>query len=357
MIVFIRREDRFQIHLQRVIRMLDELREAIEKLPERGAKSYLFHLLLRVHLLKNNAGSQEQIIELLHDIQEKVLFYSEERDLEQEYEICHIVCGESPAGALKAGLSKENKVIGFPDFFSNGPLWRVHEKEGRKKRFEWVKDHINIPDDYLEKEYERKIAKAIEEIAAIPAGKPIVIWTADNADEQTGLRFFLHLLRNKDNNVHVINTSQSYKELFPAKKNQYKLRHSGEAAPDKLKIILDKNMGSPLSAEERTGFVSDWQALSKTEEVLRIWEENEIHSVPESYFDEYIIESAKKLHKGNKGFIKSARLIGEVIGHLDEPIGDGFAEYRVRSLVYNGIFAIKGIPKSMRFYSIKLKEI
>ncbi|MCM3706940.1 DUF3658 domain-containing protein [Cytobacillus firmus] len=46
-----------------------------------------------------------------------------------------------------------------------------------------------------------------------------------------------------------------------------------------------------------------------------------------------------------------------MIGHLDEPIGDGFVEYRVRFLIYNGIFAIKGIPKSMRFYNIKLKEM
>lgn len=337
--------------------MLDELREAIEKLPESGAKSYLFHILLRVHLLKNRADSQEEIMELLNDIQEKIIFYSQERKLEREYETYHLVCGESPAGALKVGLSKENKVIGFPDFFSNGPLWKIDEEEGRKKRLEWLMDHINMHEDYQEKEYDRKIASALEEIDAIPAGKPIVIWTADNADEQTGLRYFLHLIRNKDNNVHVINTAQSYKELFPAKKNQYLLRHSGEAAPEKLKIILDKKMGSPLSAEERTAFVLDWQALSKTKEVLRIWEDNEIHSVPESYFDDYIIESAKKLHKSNKGFIKSARLIGEVIGHLDEPIGDGFAEYRVRSLIYNGIFAIKGIPKSMRFYSIKLKEI
>lgn len=338
--------------------MLDELREAIEKLPESGAKSYLFHILLRVHLLKNSADSQEEIMELLNDIQEKIIFYSQEGKLERrEYETYHLVCGESPAGALKVGLSKENKVIGFPDFFSNGPLWRLHEEEGRKHRLDWLKDHINIPEDYLEKEYERKIASRLEEIGAIPAGKPIVIWTADNADEQTGLRYFLHLLRNKDNNVHVINTAQSYKELFPAKKNQVLLRHSGEAAPEKLKIILDKNTGGPLAAEERTRFVSDWQALSMTKEVLRIWEQNEIHSVPESYFDDYIIESAKKLYKSNKGFIKSARLIGEVIGHLDEPIGDGFAEYRVRSLIYNGIFAIKGIPKSMRFYSIKLKEV
>ena len=332
------------------------MREAIEKLPERGAKSYLFHILLRVHLLNNSVDSQEEILELLNDIQKRILFYSQERKLEREYETYHIVCGESPAGALKAGLSKENKVIGYPDFFSNGPLWKLHEEEGRKKRLEWLMDHINMHEDYLEMRYERKVAKALEEIDSIPAGKPIVIWTADNADEQTGLRYFLHLLRNKENNVYVINTAQSYKELFPAKKHQSILRHSGEAAPEKLKMMLEKHLGSPLSAEEKNRFVSDWQSLSKTREVLRIWEDNEIHSVPESYFDEYIIESAKKLHKSNKGFIKSARIIGEVIGHLDEPIGDGFAEYRVRSLIYNGILAIKGIPKSMRYYSIKLKE-
>lgn len=336
--------------------MMDELREAIEKLPERGAKSYLFHILLRVHLLNNSVDSQEEILELLNDIQKRILFYSQERKLEREYETYHIVCGESPAGALKVGLSKENKAIGYPDFFSNGPLWKLHEEEGRKKRLEWLMDHINMHEDYLEMRYERKVAKALEEIDSIPAGKPIVIWTADNADEQTGLRYFLHLLRNKENNVHVINTAQSYKELFPAKKHQSILRHSGEAAPEKLKMMLENHLGSPLSAEEKNRFVSDWQSLSKTREVLRIWEDNEIHSVPESYFDESIIESAKKLHKSNKGFIKSARLIGEVIGHLDEPIGDGFAEYRVRSLIYNGILAIKGIPKSMRYYSIKLKE-
>ncbi|KON89746.1 hypothetical protein AF332_24995 [Sporosarcina globispora] len=276
--------------------------------------------------------------------------------MQREYETYHIVCGESPAGSLKVGLSKENKVIGYPDFFSNGPLWQLHEEQGRKKRLEWLIEQINMYEDYLEKEYGRNTSRALDEIKAIPSEKPIVIWTAENADEQAGLRYFLYLLRDKGNNVYVINISQSYKELFPAKKHQYIIRHSGEAAPEKLKIILDKNIGSPLSAEEGNSFVSDWLALSKTKQVLRIWEDNEIHSVPESYFDEYFIESAKKLHKSNKGFIKSARLIGEVIGHLDEPIGDGFAEYRVRSLIYNGIFAIKGIPKSMRHYSIKLKE-
>ncbi len=55
--------------------------------------------------------------------------------------------------------------------------------------------------------------------------------------------------------------------------------------------------------------------------------------------------------------MKSARLIGEVIGYLDQYIGDEYFEYRVRHLIMNGVFEIEGIPKAMWFYSVKLKNI
>ncbi|WP_071394780.1 DUF3658 domain-containing protein [Bacillus tuaregi] len=75
--------------------------------------------------------------------------------------------------------------------------------------------------------------------------------------------------------------------------------------------------------------------------------------------DDYIIQKAIKLHKQQKkkSFMKSARLIGEVIGYLDQYIGDEYFEYRVRHLIMNGVFEIEGIPKAMWFYSVKLKNI
>lgn len=57
----------------------------------------------------------------------------------------------------------------------------------------------------------------------------------------------------------------------------------------------------------------------------------------------------------SKDFMKSARVIGEVIGNLNQYIGDQFVEYRVRHLIMNGVFEIVGIPKAMRFYSVKLR--
>lgn len=78
----------------------------------------------------------------------------------------------------------------------------------------------------------------------------------------------------------------------------------------------------------------------------------------EDYLDDFINQSLHKLHKerGNSDFIKSARLIGEVIGHSLHVVGDGFIEYRVRELIVNGILDIKGVRKAMRFYEVKFRS-
>ncbi|WP_438824972.1 DUF3658 domain-containing protein, partial [Bacillus sp. JJ722] len=53
---------------------------------------------------------------------------------------------------------------------------------------------------------------------------------------------------------------------------------------------------------------------------------------------------------------KAARLIGEVIGHLDEYVGDAFIEYRIKHLISKGFFEIESNTKAMRFFSVKVKE-
>lgn len=54
--------------------------------------------------------------------------------------------------------------------------------------------------------------------------------------------------------------------------------------------------------------------------------------------------------------MKSARLIGEVIGHLDQYMGDAFFEYRLRKLIEKGVFEMEGNLKAMRYYSVRLKR-
>ncbi|WP_416367260.1 DUF1835 domain-containing protein [Paenibacillus sanfengchensis] len=53
----------------------------------------------------------------------------------------------------------------------------------------------------------------METLRKIPVNKTIVIWSGDNAHDQTGLRFALHLLREQENPIHVVNVSQAHRDM------------------------------------------------------------------------------------------------------------------------------------------------
>ena len=202
-----------------------------------------------------------------------------------------------------------------------------------------MKDHINWEEEYLDK-YQGQFSKRISTISAIRHDIPIIIWAGDNAHEQTALRFVLYLLREKANDVAVINATADYKKLFRIPDKECYPLHTGEIIPEKLAMIYQKNRAAqPLSQEERKKYEEEWEELAAAQEVLRIWEEEGIHNSSD-----------------DAGFMKSARLIGQVIGCLNQYICDDYVEYRVRHLVMNGVFDIKGIPKAMRFYSVKLRN-
>lgn len=80
--------------------------------------------------------------------------------------------------------------------------------------------------------------------------------------------------------------------------------------------------------------------------------------MPDHYFDPLILKTIEKLHKEQetKDFIRTGRVIGETIHQMEESVGDSYLEYRIRHLVYNGVLELKGIPKSMRHYSVKFRN-
>ncbi|WP_430413743.1 DUF1835 domain-containing protein [Lederbergia citrea] len=242
----------------------------------------------------------------------------------------------------------------FSDMFSIGPIWQLHERKGKQERFEWLKIRMNDEFD----EYKLRFEKTINEIKSIPEGVPITIWIADNAHEQTGLRYVMHLLKGKNNDINLINTTKVYGKLFNAKKYTILLHlHSGEIPPEKLHLIYENGWRPPLTQREREELEKEWLELANSRDTLRIWRNDRIAIVSEDYYDQYMINTAKKLyrHCNPDEFIMSARLIGEVLGHLDQYVGDQFLEYRLRQLIEKGVFDMEGSLKAMRFYRIRLK--
>ena len=285
---------------------------------------------------------QEELVKLAEEINKHI----QKIHMRNQLRPVHIVTSESAAGSLRVSLPRPKTVIGFPDSFSVGPLWKLDEKDGQNNRKEWLFEHINY--ELEEYEYENKFANTIREIEDIPKNVPIFVWYGDNPDEQTALRFFLYLLRDRTNEIFIINSTVETETLF----------HTGQLDTNKLTQIFEVNKeNKPLSIDERNLLSKEWKKLSQTKESLRIWSEEEIKGVPDCYYDQLIIETIQKLHheQGTKDYIKAADVVVEVFTQMNSYIDFYFIEYRIRHLIYSGSLELKGIPKSIRHYKIKLK--
>ncbi|MFJ3389879.1 DUF1835 domain-containing protein [Lysinibacillus sp. NPDC086135] len=258
----------------------------------------------------------------------------------------HIVSSESAAGSVRVALAPPKHVIGFPDCFSIGPLWKLEEKRGQTFRNNWLFENIN---DEQEDVYQNKFTNTLREIEDISNHVPIYIWYGNNADEQCGLRFFLYLLRNKSNEIFLINTTEQSKVNCAT---------SHLSSQQLAQLFMNIEEKKPLTIQDRRIFQNEWETLSQTNDILRLWINNGIKGVPENYFDPLIIETIERLHseQATTDFIKTGAVIAELLPLIEELPSVFFLESRIRFLVYSGVLALKGIPKSIRHYSVKLRE-
>ncbi len=273
----------------------------------------------------------------------------------------HILFGRSQSGTLhhalkKMGVHKKETIISLWEILSIGPIQEFQEKQGIENRFAWLAQHMN--DEFNElPEYRRSLEKALEQLQSIPDAQPITIWIADNANEQTGLRFVLHLLKGRTNAITTINTTTYYSELFNTKDLSYIISHTGEISSDRLQVIYEQSKhDQPLSDTERAVLEREWMALTSRRELLRIYKDEKIESVSIGHYDSYIVNLARQLQResGPEDFMKATRLVGAVLGHFDQYVSDSFLEFRVRTLVEKGLFEMKGKFRGIRFYSIRL---
>lgn len=275
----------------------------------------------------------------------------------------HIVFGETTAGAMKWMLSKEKRqehVIGFPDSFAIGPIRELETEKGLVGRIQWFKDNLSIGDmaEYYSNDYESSFRQALQEIGDIPKDATIIIWTADNATEQTGLRFVMKLLEDRENKIFVVDTNECFNKYCKPLDVFYTSLHTSEVSPDHLKIILEKSDSyDPISLDAKKKFVEKWKTLSESEEVLRLWEDGAIRSVSVDHLDAYIIHSVRRLEwKYGEGFRGCSRLVGDILGHIEQYVGDAFIFNRIHYLIEQGKLEYEGTLGKVRKLRVRLAE-
>lgn len=337
---------------------INKLKQAISKLDERDAKS-----LLQVLLIRSEQCGEQELNEILQSIKESLLqsAYNEIKTADT----VHIIFGGAAGGSLKAAFRKKpykntEYIIVVPGVLSTGPVELLHTEEGVKNRFQWFKENIHSFFGDLKQE-ESDMRKALEQIKAIAPTQQIIVWTGWNAAEQTGLRIAMYLLHNKPNEIYELNTLEAFHRLHVysrPEKRDIIYRTSGEMSPEQLLELYEHVEILPMKAAKRLALYEEGRNVLYTEDLLRTWEHDELWGSASDRHDDFIMECAKRLHQGQgeHEFMMSARLIGEVIGHMEQYTGDQWIEFRVRELIAKGVFDYSGDLREMRLYEVKLKE-
>ncbi|MGC5324553.1 DUF1835 domain-containing protein [Brevibacillus sp. SYSU BS000544] len=270
----------------------------------------------------------------------------------------HIVFGDSAAGSLRIALrsalaQREWDLISFSDRFSVGPIWHLHEESGMEHRVEWLSQRISEEARQRgeHEDYKKAFYQSVQRVINIPDEAEVSIWNFENAHEQTGTRFVLKLLRKRSKPVQLMNIPST----FHKERTTQTFLHLGEFSCERLAELLESITPEPVRDDRRDQLLAEWDELSQSTSLLRVWQNGQLVSVPEDTFDDVFIRVASKKFRGT--FIKAARLIGEVMGStIPHYVGDEFLEYRLRCLIEKGVFQAEGPLYAMRYYSVRLNK-
>lgn len=269
--------------------------------------------------------------------------------------VVHIIFGRSAEGSLKHSLrGKNHRIIGIPIDFSVGPITNIHKQSGIHHYFTWLKSSFNTMWSSPEED-EKAYECSLQQLAEIKNGDQLTIWTCENATEQIGLRICCYLLKDKEVTINFVNTFKAMKDFTKHGDVEIDIRHTGKCDAKQLAHFYEHSL-SPISAKMRKGLEQEGETQIQSKSFVRSWKKDEIFHEKESSGDSFIIDCAKKVHRGmgDSEFIHAVRLIGEVLGHSEQSLSDAWIEYRIRSLIDSGHLVYEGDLKSIRMYKIKV---
>lgn len=282
--------------------------------------------------------------------------------------VIHICFSASAGGSLKHAIKSEvikgDKVICLYDDLSNGPIDKLNTID---KRLKWLKKIIlyeELQNTILSKEpensqlykeiynelevwgvreFKEKYDEYHKEIINVDNEDTIYFWCAENAMELTGLMYTLELLNCSLDKTYLINASEvTYNQGMI---NEFTPRAIGEIAPKRFPEFM--KISKKINEEMYQSLSENFKVLKSKNTNLRVYKDGKVISVSEDYFDEFI------LHYVEEKFRKSARAVGNVLGHNKDLTTDTYIVWRITELIKNNKIQYKGKFGIMRYMEIK----
>ncbi|HZG17152.1 MAG TPA: DUF1835 domain-containing protein [Candidatus Bathyarchaeia archaeon] len=344
---------------------MEKFYESLHQFGEKDLRMFFYKLLNTVDRYCRDGSIEEKklaggLLNILQSHIDAVRNHQLQTYERQQY--VHLVFSLSDAGSLKVTLSKIGKrklcqVLAFNELFSVGPISNLDSTTGQQNRHFWLMEYDGEFRYGQHSNQEHQLANMVKAVKSIPENNTIVIWCADNAHDQTGLRFVLYLLRERKQPVNVVNVTELFNASGFKNKEGVIPYASGLIDREYFQAIVSKYYeGVPLDPSQRRRYESEWLMLTGEHHVLRLWEEGTVRGCDEDALDEVIIRSVIELEQeqDENGFIKAGSVVARVFDTSQQLVGDSFISYRIWNLVNQGILLFRGLPGALHQFSVKL---
>ncbi|WP_339314222.1 DUF1835 domain-containing protein [Paenibacillus sp. FSL M7-0896] len=287
--------------------------------------------------------------------------------MNQEY--VHILFGMSDAGSLKVtlsalGIRETNQVLAFNESFSIGPLSGLDTITGMQNRQLWMMERDENYSLSQHHNQENQLVRMVQTVKSIPHHANIVIWVADNAHDQTGLRFVLHVLRDRIQPVHIVNVTELYQSAGIHGSDGFVPFYSGAIDRESYLLIVKKySQGVPLASDQRRGYELDWLRLAEENQMLRLWKDAAIISCDESALDEIILSSVTELeveqerNQVRKGYVSAGSVFIRVFEVSQQLLGTSFILSGMRALVNQGVLVSRGYSGDLNQFLLRRAQV
>lgn len=227
------------------------------------------------------------------------------------------------------GSSEDVVCIGFN--LDVGDI--THEIDGDERKRTFIKLFSSIEFEQKEIEaffkYQRDDLEKL--IRAAKNGTPIRVWKSNAPFSACGYAYLCDVLKDIDCKISVVNLSQY--ELSQEKKKTTGVDWA-EIQPSQFRHFL--YLECEISIEEKLLQSELWHNLKRENAGLRGWENGQLGSVPENFYDSVIIENIPE------GTFVMARLMGNILGKYPIGISDGWYALRIKKMIDENYLEVVG---------------
>lgn len=250
------------------------------------------------------------------------------------------------AAELDEALS--GNIIDIKDDYAVGPLEDIYTKEGAEaRRHWWVKLlHNGDMDGHasLDIVNDRRTVNGLIELLDNDENLEVWIWAGQNKHDVCGYYWLLHYLKPYQGRIHIL-----YLNNLPFLTEQGSLfypKHLFKIPPKEF--LKAKKLARPITPSEFELDPDEWTRISKTGSGVRLLEGGKKLSVqPVEYYD----AALNKYVTGD--FSKASKIITQFLTKEAETTGDMFLLWRLKQMLPNSGWEVRGEVKGMKDFDIK----